>query len=176
MNTLQEKQAARQHENDEKNRIENLFFGLCGQVGSVISPASKPFISFRPKDESEYKELISKLIPTDENFELTFAGSNPIQTKSPYSVHYGGQHDRPDYMDATVKFKHENCPVWIKMPKEKFTVTSEDGKHLGFGNYAKIYSLRANCEGVSVQNYYGDNKVLFAANETEADLLKAFVN
>jgi len=175
MKTLAEKQAARQHETNEENRIESLFFDLCGQIDSVISPSKNPFISFRPKDETEYKELISKLIPAGENFHLTFSGKNPIQTESPYSVHYGGQHDSPNYMEATVKFKHEVCPVWIKMPKDRFSVTVKDGKHLGFGRYAKTYSLRANCAGVSVQHYFGDNKVLYAANAQESDLLQEFI-
>lgn len=65
------------------------------------------------------------------------------------------------------------------MPKEltqlKFTVNTKDGEHKGFGRYEVKYTLSANEGRTTVQNYYGDNKTMYAANEAEAEQLKSFI-
>lgn len=178
MTTLTDKQAARLQKVEMENRLETLFTDLAGVVPSIISPDREPFAVFRPETTEEYSTLLTKLQPTGQNFELGFAGKNPIPTFSPYSIHYGGNHETPNYMDVTVKFIHSICPVWIKIPKDvqkvKFSVTRKDGKHRGFGRYENVYSLKAN-GGTTVQNYYGDNKTMYAANEREAKELKDFI-
>jgi hypothetical protein len=177
MNTLLNKQDARLKATILENELETKFTDLTGVTPSIISPENKPFASFRPKDKSEYLAILNALQPTN-NFTLTFAGKESIPTFSPYSIHYGGKHSTSNYMEATVKFNHSICPIWIKMPddvrNDKFTVRSLTGEHKGFGHYEIFYTLSAN-GGTKVQVYYGESKTMYAATEEQANELKQFI-
>lgn len=180
MNTqTTEKQAAEVKALQTKHSLENTFVGLTGIKPSIISPENKPFAVFYPKNNEDYFTIINQLQPTNENFEVTFSGKDSIPTFSPYSIHYGGKHNTPNYMEVCVKYKHSICPVWVKMPenimKAKFTVSRFDGEHKGFGRYESLYTLSANEGRTTVQEYYGKNKTMYAANEVEAAQLKDFI-
>jgi hypothetical protein len=175
---LKDRQAAENAALNLAHELEAKFLSLTGVCPSIISPDRNPFASFRPKNRAEYLAILEVLQPA-ENFTLTFAGKADIPTFSPYSIHYGGKHSSPNYMDATVKFSNEICPIWIKLPDEvkadKFSVHRMQGEHKGFGNYEALYTLSANEGRTTVQRYYGENKTMYAANEAEADKLKAFI-
>lgn len=177
---LAEKQAQKLAALELENKLESAFAELTGIVPSIISAYSgRPFATFKPKNVDEYLTILNKLEPTGENFLLQFAGKASVQTFSPYSIHYGGLHDSSTYMDATVKFKHSICPVWVDMPKEmierKFSVSRKDGAYIGFGRYETKYTLSANEGKTTVQTYYGESKTMYAAIEGEASQLKDFI-
>lgn len=175
--TLQEKQAAKLAALQLETQLETNFTELTGITPSIISPERNPFAVFRPENREQYLAILQALQPT-ENFTLTFAGKESIPTFSPYSIHYGGKHSTPNYMEVCVKYNHSICPIWVKMPadclKEKFSVSTMDGEHKGFGTYETIYTLKAN-GGTTVQKYSGENKTMYAANIAEAELLKNFI-
>lgn len=177
--TLSEKQAAKLAALQLENKLENDFTELTGFTPRIVSADSgKPFAVFSPELKADYLAILEALQPSGENFILTFAGSPNKPTFSPYSIHYGGKHSNPAYMDATVKFNHSICPVWIDMPpivkQDKFNISSIQGDHKGFGNYETFYTYKA-IGGTSVQNYYGENKTMYAKNEGEVAELKAFI-
>lgn len=169
--TLQQKQAAKIAALETELSLQTKFNELTNGIApSIVSPDINPFAVFYPKSKEEFLQILNSLQPNGELFNLTFAGRDPIPTASPYSIHYGGKHSSPNYMDVTVKFKHSICPVWVKMPEDvkkvKFSVARLRGDHKGFGNYETMYTLHAN-EKTSLQTYYGENKVMYAANESE---------
>lgn len=174
---LKKKQAAEVAALNLEHELQAKFLQLTGVCPSIISPGRNPFASFRPTDRGEFMTILEALQP-GENFTLTFAGAKDIPTFSPYSIHYGGKHSTPNYMDVTVKFSNEICPIWIKLPadviKDKFTVSRLQGEHKGFGNYETLYTYAAN-GGTAIQRYYGENKTMYAATESEAADLKAFI-
>lgn len=176
--TLSEKQAAKIAALELENKLENTFTDLTGITPSIVSPGKDVFAVFYPKSKEEYFTILTQLQPTDKNFEVTFAGSKSISTFSPYSIHYGGKHSTPTYMEVCIKFEHPICPVWVKLPadiiKDKFSVSTMAGEHKGFGRYETLYTHKAN-GGTTVQNYYGNNKTMYAANEAEAIELKNFI-
>lgn len=177
-NTLTEKQAARMAAMEVENKLEILLTKLCGITPSIVSPNINPFAVFRPKTKEDYIRIITSLKPIGKNFELTFAGKDSIKTFSPYSIHYGGKNSTPNYMEVVVKFNHEACPIWVKMPNKvmnaKFSVSTMQGDHKGFGNYETVYTLKSNA-GTTVQKYYGENKTMYAATEKEAETLNDFI-
>lgn len=177
--TLNEKQAAKLAALQLGNQLETTFTELTGITPSIVSPGKEPFAVFYPKTKEDYLNIITVLQPTAENFKVTFAGKESIPTFSPYSIHYGGKHSTPNYMEVVVKFNHAVCPVWVKLPadaiKGKFSVSTMDGEHKGFGRYETLYTYKAD-GGTTVQRYYGENKTMYAANEAEAIELKAFIN
>lgn len=174
---LKTKQAAKIAALELENQLETTFTELTGITPSIVSPERNPFASFRPENKEQYLAILQALQP-GENFTLTFAGAKDIPTFSPYSIHYGGKHSTSNYMDVTVKFDNEICPIWVKLPKDvikdKFSVSTMQGEHKGFGNYETLYTYAAT-GGTSVQRYYGENKTMYAANEAEAAELKAFI-
>lgn len=176
--SLKEKQAAKLAALQVENNLETTFFELTGITPSIISPENKPFAVFYPKTKDDYIAILNKLTPTDENFTVTFAGKDSIPTFSPYSIHYGGNHSTPNYMEVSVKFKHSICPIWVKMPtdivNEKFTVSTIQGEHKGYGNYETLYTYIAK-QRTTIQGYYGNNKTMYAANEEEAKELKEII-
>jgi len=178
-NQLLDKQSAEIKALQIKHNLQNQFVALTGLSPSIISPENKPFAVFYPENSKDYLTILEALHPTGENFTVTFASGKDIPTFSPYSIHYGGEHNTPNYMEVVVKYKHSICPVWVKMPdgirKAKFSVSTLQGKHRGFGNYESIYTLSANEGGTTVQKYYGNNKTMYAANEAEAEQLKNFI-
>ncbi len=175
---LHEKQAAKLAALQLENQLETTFTELTGLTPSIVSPGKEPFAVFYPKTIEDYFTILNSLQPTNEKFEVTFAGAKSIPTFSPYSIHYGGKHNTPNYMEVVVKFNHAICPIWIKMPKDaingKFSVSTMDGGHKGFGRYETLYTYKAD-GGTTVQKYYGENKTMYAANESEAAELKAFI-
>ncbi len=178
MTTLLNKQDARLKATILENELETKFTDLTGVTPSIISPERNPFAVFYPKNKAEYLRILEVLQPTNENFTVTFAGKDSIPTFSPYSIHYGGLHNTPNYMEVKVKFSHELCPIWIKMPedviKDKFSIATKQGEHKGFGHYETKYTLAAN-EHTTIQTYYGDHRTMYAANEFEAIHMKAII-
>lgn len=180
MQELKDKQAKDLANFQKEQDLEQQFAGITGTIPSIIigRGSVKSFAVFRPKTAEVYRHILTALKPEPVNFTLTFSGKAPIPTFSPYSVHYGGLHNSPNYMSVTVKFKHRVCPVWVEMPDEmksvKFAVSVQDGKHLGFGNYEKQYTYKA-LTNISVMHYYGENKVLYAATIEEATALQEFI-
>jgi len=175
---LAEKQAKELATLNVKNNLENVFTDLIGITPSIVCPESNPFAVFYPKNNNDYLAILNSLPPINENFVLGFAGKNSIDTFSPYSIHYGGKHDTPNYMEVVVKFKHSVCPVWIKIPKDsidgKFNVSTYDGKHIGFGRHERLY-IYTPIDGTKVQSYYGENKTMYASNESESAKIKEFI-
>jgi len=53
-------------------------------------------------------------------------------------------------------------------------VSTLQGEHKGFGNYERLYTLIAKVK-TTVQNYSGNNKTMYAANEAEATELKEII-
>lgn len=159
-------------------KMKELFYNLTGVEPSIISPEADFGAVFYPETKEQYLAILEALNPTSKNFTLTFAGAKEIPTFSPYCITYGGKHDTPNYMEVCVKFPYSVCPIWIKLPKEvkadKFSVSTLQGEHKGFGRYETIYTTKAN-GGTSVQIYYGENKTMYAANEAEATELKQFI-
>ncbi len=179
MNDLKEIQAKKQDALNVEISLENKFTQLTGGITPhVICPENKPFVVFYPKTREDYLTIFNNIEPTD-NAKVTFAGKAAIDTFSPYLVTYGGKHDTPNYMEVCVKFNSSICPVLVKMPDEvkeaKFSVSTMDGKHKGFGRYERLYTLQANEGKTTIQVYYGDNKTMYAANEDEANKLFDFI-
>lgn len=177
--TLTEKQAAKLAALELENSLETAFAELTGFTPSIVSASSgEPFATFHPKNAEDFFSILNQLQPTGEKFTLTFAGKADVQTFSPYSIHYGGKHSNPNYMDIDVKFKHSLCPVWVDMPQDvkekKFSISTIQGQHKGFGRYETLYTW-ASKGGTTVQTYYGGHKTMYAANEAEATELKQFI-
>jgi len=176
---IKEKQAKELLTLNVKFELKEKLYNLAGIEPSIISPENNPFAVFYPATKDQYLAILQGLEPTKENFAVTFASNKEIKTFSPYSIHYGGKHDTPNYMEVCVKFKHSICPIWVKMPKEvmdiKFAVSSYDGDHIGFGRYQRLYTLAANEGRTTIQEYYGKNKTMYAATKEEAKQLKQFI-
>lgn len=181
METLQTLQAKHEKEIvslNTKMELQYKFLSLTGLTPSIISPDRNPFAVFYPDTRDQYLTIINNIEPTTKA-KVEFSGKDAIQTFSPYLVTYGGEHNTPNYMEACVKFNSSICPIWIKMPgevlKDKFNVSTFDGKHIGFGNYERKYTLQAKEGRTTVQEYYGKNRTMYAANEQEGDKLFDFI-
>jgi len=176
---IKEKQAKEIESLNIKFDLKEKLFNLTGCEPSIISPENNPFAVFYPETKGEYLDILKGLQPTKQNFTVTFASSKEIKTFSPYSIHYGGKHSSPNYMEVSVRFKHSVCPIWVKMPKDvvnlKFSVSRFDGDHKGFGIYESLYTLSANEGRTTIQEYYGENKTMYAASKEEAKKLKLFI-
>jgi len=175
---IKEKQVKELETLNIKFDLKEKLFNLTGIEPSIISPDRSPFAVFYPENKGQYLAILNGLQPIKQNFKVTFASSKEIKTFSPYSIHYGGKHNTPNYMEVCVKFQHSICPIWVKMPKDvmdsKFNVSSFDGDHLGFGRYERLYTLVAK-GSTTVQEYYGKNKTMYAATKAEAKQLKQFI-
>lgn len=175
---IKEKQAKELRSLNIKFDLKEKLFNLTGCEPSIISPDTNPFAVFYPQTKDEYLAILKGLQPTKQNFTVTFASSKEIKTFSPYSIHYGGKHNTPNYMEVCVKFQHSICPIWVKMPKDvmdsKFNVSGFDGEHIGFGRYERLYTLSAK-QSTTVQEYYGKNKTMYAATKAESKELKEII-
>lgn len=177
--TISEKFAKKQLALDREIELSTKFFELTGIEPNICSPENNPFAVFYPKTKADYLHILNTILPTNKDAQVTFAGKDAIQTFCPYLVTYGGEHNTPNYMEAVVKYPSDICPVWVKMPdevrNEKFTVSSFDGEHKGFGRYERKYTLTANEGRTTVQEYYGRNKTMYAATPEENSKLYQFI-
>lgn len=176
--TIIEKFAKKQTALNTEIELSTKLFELTGIEPNICSPENKPFAVFYPKTRKDYLHILNTILPTDKDAQVTFAGKDAIQTFCPYLIKYGGEHNTPNYMEVVVKYESDICPIWVKMPDEvmkaKFTISTFDAAHKGFGRYEKKYTLTAN-EGTTVQQYYGRHKTMYAATPDENSKLYQFI-
>lgn len=175
MKTLEQKYNEKLSELNQEFDIKKKLFDLCGIEPNVIT-GKNPFASFHCEKLEDFIKVLQTVKTSGKNYVLTFAGSADMQTFSPYTVHLSTPTSQPKFVDISVKFDGEICPVWVELPASLhpcFEIRNVQGEHKGFSRYETEYRARCTAK-ISVMQYSGKHDVLYA-NENEAETMQEII-
>jgi hypothetical protein len=116
------------------------------------------------KTWEDVHKIIAALPPT-KNAVLEFAGREPLQTFSPFTLDIQTfETENGGISSAKIRYQSDLGQIWIGFKPDfygdKVTATRKDGKHRGFGNYNSymVYSIGWR----HVINYSGGTKTYYA--------------
>ncbi len=152
----------------------------AGFKGSVVANS---FLTIEAKNHGEVIAIVSMFKPSGKLFELTFAGRDPIITKSPFSIHVNN-YSHCEVETAVIKYQSESLPIWIKIPIDTFpTIKTEVTKlcQRGGGMTTIVDGYNVSVSLGKVQAYAGGtdkygSRVTYANTDEDAKRLNDIFN